>query len=691
MRVVNAETNVQMLDEDPSLHSEKFEITMGPKMFTILSDGLYSDKITACIRELSANAYDSHVAAGCPNKPFDVYLPTWNTPEFYIRDYGTGMSKDTVFSLYKKYGLSSKESSNDYIGCLGLGSKTPFSYNTRTFNVTSWFGGTKSEYRCIIGRDGIPDISLVNENPSTEPTGVKISFPTARGDDSNFASKATGVYLYYKVKPNFVGYRIIPGAVSYSMKGSNWGIRTQTGNYYTDRQARLVMGNVSYPIVSSSLDSKYHTLCQSGIDIFANIGDVSVEVSREGLSYDGLTINHISGEFEDIIKEANKTVIKDIGGCKNLWEARKKFCESYENVGAQLRAFIDFKNIQFNGKVVYPDANFSVDINGVFSDDTRAVKYASRYRINKAHKSYSTYVEPSHEFYWNDLKIGGHVRCKNVIENDNSKTVFMFDFSNPTEKQALLDKLGMPDDSYIKPISSVPYTVVKSPRAKRGKLGSLLEFNSSTYHVTKQWKTSAVDLTLGGVYVEVDGYSVKNSKFSNETLRKVIEHVGITTPIYGVRTKIIGKVNTLSNWKHIDDFIKEELEKYLKINQDKLISDVVEGEAANLINVMKESFFSKSNNKELKQLCDEIKVLTTPNSTKSTYASHVYSNYYVGLYGLSMPIIEKSSRDITKRVKKVYSQYPLVFDLTSKIGEYYIKQCKTGIQHYIELVEKDLV
>ena len=44
--------------------SSAFTIRTSAKAFKVLSDNLYSDKITAVIRELSCNAYDSHVQAG---------------------------------------------------------------------------------------------------------------------------------------------------------------------------------------------------------------------------------------------------------------------------------------------------------------------------------------------------------------------------------------------------------------------------------------------------------------------------------------------------------------------------------------------------------------------------------------------------------------------------------------------------
>ena len=113
----------------------EFRIRNSAKAFSILSSGLYANKIRAIIRELSCNAVDSHVAAGKSETPFDVHLPNQLEPWFSIRDYGTGLTNDQVTSIYTTYFESTKTDSNAFIGALGLGSKSPFSY-TDNFTVT---------------------------------------------------------------------------------------------------------------------------------------------------------------------------------------------------------------------------------------------------------------------------------------------------------------------------------------------------------------------------------------------------------------------------------------------------------------------------------------------------------------------------------------------------------------------------
>ena len=100
----------------------EFRIRNSAKAFKILSDGLYSNKIRAIVRELSCNALDSHIGAGKPNVPFEVHLPTVLEPWFAVRDFGLGLDGDQVTNIYTTYFESTKTDSNAFIGALGLSS-----------------------------------------------------------------------------------------------------------------------------------------------------------------------------------------------------------------------------------------------------------------------------------------------------------------------------------------------------------------------------------------------------------------------------------------------------------------------------------------------------------------------------------------------------------------------------------------
>src|SRR5574341_1398425 len=90
-----------------------FKIRTNAHAFRLLSSGLYSDKVAAVLREIGCNAADAHVEAGTPSLPFEVKLPNRIDSQFYIKDWGPGLSHDRVMGLYTTYFDSTKQDSND--------------------------------------------------------------------------------------------------------------------------------------------------------------------------------------------------------------------------------------------------------------------------------------------------------------------------------------------------------------------------------------------------------------------------------------------------------------------------------------------------------------------------------------------------------------------------------------------------
>jgi hypothetical protein len=81
MKLQNEVNNVVRSDD---FEQSNYTIEASAKAFSILSDGLYSNKIRAVIRELSTNAYDAHVEAGKPKVPFNVTMPDRFNPHLRL-------------------------------------------------------------------------------------------------------------------------------------------------------------------------------------------------------------------------------------------------------------------------------------------------------------------------------------------------------------------------------------------------------------------------------------------------------------------------------------------------------------------------------------------------------------------------------------------------------------------------------
>lgn len=302
----------------------EFKIRNSAKAFNILSSGLYSNKIRAILREIGCNAVDSHVAAGRGDVPFDLHLPTQLAPYFSIRDYGTGLSHDQVVNIYTTYFESTKTESNDFIGALGLGSKSPFSY-TDNFTVTAIKDGIKGVYSAFINEVGVPSVALMTSSQTDEPNGVEVQFGVEKEQDIyNFKKEATTVYRYFKVKPNLTGATVDMAGVEYVDAIELPGAAVRKGERGT---ARAVMGNIAYPIELESQEREITEVLMSPIDMFFDIGDVDFQASREGLSYDKATVAAILARVEEIRSVLEGLVARQVDPIPNMWDKIVKLGE----------------------------------------------------------------------------------------------------------------------------------------------------------------------------------------------------------------------------------------------------------------------------------------------------------------------------------------------------------------------------
>lgn len=342
--------------------SNQFTIAQTSKMFKILSDSLYSDKVMAVIRELSTNAYDAHIAAGNKN-PFKVILPTQANPNFTVRDYGTGLSQQDMEELYTTYGASNKNDSNDFVGCLGLGSKSPFAY-TKSFSTTSYFNGKKYSYIAAMDESGVPSLNLFGITDTNEPNGLEISFAIKQYDYHEFTLKSKRIYHYFKMKP------IIEGGTDGSMQdhsysynnvvieGDGWKIgrisnnNNQYPSSYNGPNSGLIaiMGNIAYPVDAnkivgeeketdnSAIQKWNRTFKKADVDnwkhlvkeilgaglyleIQFNIGELEMDVSREGLQYTKQVIKTLKEKTQQIYLSLKEDMTKKLEACTNLVDA----------------------------------------------------------------------------------------------------------------------------------------------------------------------------------------------------------------------------------------------------------------------------------------------------------------------------------------------------------------------------------
>ena len=282
----------------------------------ILRSQIYSDKLLAVIREYSTNAVDANIEAGNDN-PIDVQLPTLEKPELSFRDFGHGLSDEEVCNLYVKYGASTKRSSNDYTGCLGIGCKAGFAYGD-SFKVVSYTKQHITTWLARIDESKRGTISMLHKEPNiNRPTGTDVIVTIRKDDIHNCITKAKQFFKYWINKPTCNEALLDLNIVQST---DEWAIQKETDStgYSYGRNyggANLVMGNIRYPIDPNQLNIQNDAadLTRSNSIIFyAPTGSVDIAANREALEYTDRTRNAIVAMTNNMLLDLIRKVTKHV-------------------------------------------------------------------------------------------------------------------------------------------------------------------------------------------------------------------------------------------------------------------------------------------------------------------------------------------------------------------------------------------
>lgn len=654
------------LYKSPDLETHKFRIAESSKAFEILSSRLYSDTVLAIIRELSTNAFDAHKFMGKENEPFDVHLPNWSNSNFIIRDFGPGLSPDEIYNVYTVLFESTKTSSNDYVGCLGLGSKSPFSY-TKSFTIESFNNGKKYIYLAHIDTDGCPAISELPNNgeASDEPSGLKITIAVKQDDFSRFKERARDIYTYFKVQPNISGQDLDIKPIKYNLSGKNWGLYEWPYEDYREDFPIAVMGSIAYQLDPHQFATgNWEIFFDRNIVLFFDIGELDIDASREKLHYNTRTINHLKFRLAEIEKEILKVVQQKIDNSKTLWEARCNLCNIIEEVNDA--NVIDVTTFTYKGKQIVTQ-----NTNSIYSTNLDGVQDLTLKQYQKTSWRITPYVRENKDISWklttkfviDDLKRGGPTRAK-AYARDNNCDVVVFEFKDAKMRQEVVDLLCI-QDSDIGLTSTLPATKSKTRQSTGVLTQKIMKFNSNRYYATQAWESTTVNLNDGGIFVEFKQFRWKdeNGDFVNysELRNKIknLEQVGVTVPdIYGIKTAVLAKAKQVGQWEDFNDWYKAEVDKFdlqsiaqIKADQDyysripKLSADF--DEVVKYVN--KNTVFAEFyEDLEKAKKAAEVK---TKNSMKV--------NNYLHYFDLDIPVVPASC-SMRHSVDDIYSKYELL-------------------------------
>jgi len=668
---------------------------------------------------------DSHTAAGKQDTPFDVHLPNTIDPTFSIRDYGTGLTHDQVQSIYTTYFESTKTESNAFIGALGLGSKSPFSY-TDNFTVTAIKDGKRNVYSAFINGEGVPSIVLMHGEDTDQPNGVEVKFAVnSRGDFYKFEEEARYVYTYFRLRP------VVNGGdgdfefrdVEYKDKNIIPGV-----HYTSGRSSRAVMGNISYPIDLPNPEQigELAGLLSCGLEMHFDIGELDFQASREGLSYIPQTVNAIEAKLEALNAQLAVHLGMEADAITNDWE-KVQYLQKQANemlwVHAAHKHVQDtgfdliepgrgnyMRAIPFQIKLKDLAAKYNIEIlafnksrHGATCSDTKPTRV-----YDKAHTNYEEvwefHISDQNVFVTNDTRVGALSRAKYHWRNAEAKgiklpgagystTVYVL---SPAVKGRVMDTIGFFAELRQPPVAQriqASELIEKERKSTGAGMGTNVSIMSlqrrgyGGYHKERElvWKDAGKAsefgdnetyyyLPLKGFTVETEGPAIHNLRqFSDLVTESGIPGLhGIT--IFGVRKSDIEYIKTQSNWINVQDHIRAVLAK--------LDATIIRNCALKLLDVNK--YFRYNN---------DIAKLVSPNSAYSKFVAQFKNveNVKVEKYNL-----EKLSRDyatpvdvdsvyqgISAELTAIRGRYPLL----SSLRDYDINA--EAVAQYINLIDKE--
>jgi len=516
--------DVKNVELSNSFQKKEFSIKNSSKAFSILADKIYSNKIRAVLREISCNAYDSHVEAKNP-APFDVHLPTYLESWFSVRDYGTGISPESMNTFYSEVFTSTRGNSNDFVGSLGIGRLSPFCL-CDSFTLESFYRGTKSVYSVYKDNLGIPQIALLTQNETVEPNGVLVSVTVPSSQTYEFQHEAVKVFKHFDNIPNInvssVKDQIKDQIKEYLVDNEEFSISSNYGDLFA------VMGNIAY-LIDSSLNPDHF----SGIIKF-KIGELNFDSGREKLSLDVRTKENAIAKVQKVRGSIARILLEQVEAEPTHFS---KVLMLHKLDNGHLSGIIKASTLDF----------YKYRIKSSTVQFKRYEKYGKRVIESSMQKL------PLDKTEYYLKKDGFTARIREYVKTSGISLCLL--------SQDVIDEIQI-DPSYIKDLGALP-KVQRTPSGKTPTSGIELLSGGRSLKVT--------DIPVGEkVYIEVCRdratnytYSFLHNPYADKWLSKLTH---ITIPdIYLVKTAVAKKKSFMKDdWISLPDYIKREYSKVKK-------------------------------------------------------------------------------------------------------------------------------
>lgn len=722
-------TSGDMETTNVTISQDEGDMTM---IMDVLTSTLYTDKISAQLREYGCNGYDANVEAGNQAKPIKVRLPNRLDQSLSIRDFGFGMTKEQIAKVFCQVGRSTKRNSNEFTGMLGIGSKAGLAYGDQ-FMVVSYVKGHKVVYN-VYRDQGKIKMAQLQEDASTDPDGIEIKIPVRMADMPEFVRKAERVFRYFKVRPDVTGATITWADRSHEFGGKGW-------RFTGKGESVAIMGNVGYNLDGTAMglpmdvdpyyrtgiltnEQKFAMLVKAGVELDFTIGELEIAANREGLQYRDTTKKAIIARLQMMIAEVAQVFSQKVTGAKNLWEAKCVYASVFKNNNSYGRLSLEqlvAADITWNGNKIN-GAAFNVSNAGVGAIAGLTVnRYSLGRRIpmpmNPVYNYYSypsvsaVTADPNTLLVLNDIDSGKQspTRIKGYFEkNPTCEEIVVFTFPNDIAKKKFLKEKEL-QESQLTPYSTLPIyvsppnplgTPVSTHRPKHSAKVFVLDearVSTSYYDVKSDyWKIETVDMkTEGGAYVVLDSFFIRGptgSAYPSLDPHHFLAQIKamrkanlITGPVYGIKVAVVNSTTLGPKWVKLKTHVAAEFDKLVKANS--IAQELADSNAVlSYQRVIDEKHADKFPAKSLMQVylsnIAKMNKCLLPEDLRKLINERCAEPWIVTPKNLPPPSI-----DLANEQKKVYAKYPLlrhvnVYDLRGATPSMI-----TNIADYVSLIE----
>ncbi len=627
-----------------------FRIAATSKAFDILSSKLYTDPRLAIVRELSTNAFDAQVEAGTSATPFKVHLPNMLEPYFLIRDYGTGISPENMVTVYSTYFESTRSDSDDFVGALGLGSKSPFSY-TDQFTVTTYWNGKEYCYSAFKNERGEPSITLLSEDDTDQPNGLEVRININEGDAADFIDAAKKVYRFFPVRPMIHGAKIDFPQNPPVFENQHYQVYDESS--VVDNQISIVMGNVLYPVDTEQLKHRLGRCAH--VVLFMPIGTCEVAASREELHYDkdGKTIKAIQQRLNAVMTDIDEKIKAELAQDMCLFDRAKRVCQ-YNSI-IDLRGVV--KNIPLTVDKAYTLKRVRLKGDKLFIGDDRYDSY-----LQLSTQAKYTFIED--DTFADPMKQIDKSRLRHWMRSTAQGYVYL---AKVTDRKVYTETFGANSTIYLSTLPDAPRNVVTRTGVAINK--TFIKVTSKDQHLPYRdrmsdywvnYEPSNTQTNVVAVPRKLFVALLKGGECHPRNVREIAWALGYDH-IYGIAEAYYEKIRT----KLCLPDLETEAEKYAQKEADKLTEyDLAHMEHGpnDCCSLPQEWLKGQSD------ICNDYI------ATKHAKGASDTVNKLIGLFKIKLP-------KATNYMEVFRKAYPLI----AKADRYYVK--KEDVVEYIQLKE----